>query len=543
MATCLLRRSRLLIAALRCAAPAARAFDDFAFAPAVGIALPSVRLVVPVVVAMLVGARAAHAVPGELVLAAPETIPLGAPASDLRVLDVSGDGIPDLIAVAPTAPGLQVLLGQGDGTFGAPVLTPIADIRAFELGDVNGDGDLDVVTVLDLGSSTFILQAHLGDGSGAFVLASGLDVSIPGDTYALALFDADEDGDLDALLEQTGQLRLCLGDGAGGFAAPGPFIPPQFGLFQELYVLDANGDGHLDIVGSGYAFFFAGWFLFLGDGAGGLTFTEYGFASVDGSLFGSAIGDFDGDHRTDFVLDGLNGQCGGACYVLAFTPGTGSGFAFPPPNHILAPGPSRIRAGDLDGDGLADVVGTSGTQLWVFLSKGDFSVFAPQFLSLDLPAVDLTLADVDGDARLDLLALHPSGSATLFLNRSPPSGWTDLGHGLAGVDGIPSLLGVGELEAGAPGALKLTHANPNKLAALVVGPTGAPTPFKGGTLVPVPPTMVFMMGTSPTGTITVPWNNWPHLPVGTDYFFQFAIVDSAAPAGASLSNAVRALQP
>jgi hypothetical protein len=33
------------------------------------------------------------------------------------------------------------------------------------------------------------------------------------------------------------------------------------------------------------------------------------------------------------------------------------------------------------------------------------------------------------------------------------------------------------------------------------------------------------------------------MPVGTDWFFQFAIVDSAGPAGASLSNAVRALQP
>ena len=502
----------------------------------------SVRWVVSVVVVMLVGARPGNAAPGELVLAPAGTIPLAGPATKLRVLDVSGDGIPDLIAAAPTAPGLQVLLGHGDGSFEAPRVTPMSNIKAFDLGDVNGDGRLDLVTVLDLGSPTFTLQVHLGDGSGAFVLASGLDVSNPGDTYAVALLDADEDGDLDALLEQTGKLRLCLGDGAGGFAAPGPFVPPQFALFQELYPLDVNGDGHLDIVGSGFAFFFAGWFLYLGDGEGGFTFTEYGFAGLEDDLYGSAIGDFDGDHRTDFVLDGLFQQAG-VVYVLAFTPGTSSGFAFPPPDHVLAPGPSLIRAGDLDGDGLADVVGMKGTQLWVFQSKGDFTVSAPQFLALGLAPVDLAVSDVDGDARLDVLALHPSGSVSLFLNESPPSGWTDLGHGLAGVDGIPSLLGVGELQAGSPGALKLTHANPNKLAALVVGPTGAPAPFKGGTLVPVPPSLVVMLGTSPAGTITVPWLSWPHLPPGTDFFFQFAIVDSAAPAGASLRTSVRALQP
>jgi hypothetical protein len=59
----------------------------------------------------------------------------------------------------------------------------------------------------------------------------------------------------------------------------------------------------------------------------------------------------------------------------------------------------------------------------------------------------------------------------------------------------------------------------------------------------VPPSIMFTLFTSPTGTITLPWNSWPHLPPGTDYFFQYGIVDAAAPAGASLSNAVRALQP
>ena len=112
-----------------------------------------------------------------------------------------------------------------------------------------------------------------------------------------------------------------------------------------------------------------------------------------------------------------------------------------------------------------------------------------------------SLADVYGDGRLDVLALQQAGSVKLLRNESAPSGWTDLGHGLAGSDGVPSLLGVGEMQAGAPGALKLTHANPDKLAALFVGPSSAPTPFKGGMLVPVPPSLVVMLRTSAAGTI------------------------------------------
>ena len=489
---------------------------------------------------VLAGARPALAAPSELVLAPPTTIPLGASATQLRVLDVSGDGIPDLIATVPIAPGLQVVLGHGDGTFGAPILSPMANIDVSDVGDVNGDGKPDFVTVLDLGSFTYTLQVHLGDGSGAFALSGGFDVSNPGGTDALLLLDVDEDGDLDVVLEQTGQLRIALGDGAGGFAPPGPFVPGGLAVHQELHVLDANGDGHLDVMGSGNAIFLTGWSLYLGDGAGGLAFSQTGYNSVDGDLYGSALGDFDGDHRTDFVLSGRDLACGFTCYELGFAQGTGSGFAVPSPPDVTAPGDSLIRAGDLDGDGLADVVGKTGSQIWVLLSQGDFTFAAPQYFAGG--GVDLAVADVNGDARLDVLALQQQGSVRLLLNQSPPSGWTDLGHGLAGSDGIPSLLGLGELQAGSPGALKLTHANPDKLAVLFIGATSAPAPFKSGTLVPVPVSILFMLGTSPDGTITLPWISWPSMPSGTDWFFQYAIVDSAGPAGASLSNAVRALQ-
>ena len=490
------------------------------------------------------------AAPPGIVLVPAQPVPLAGNAWRLRAVDVSGDGLVDLVAGGglPSVLGIQVLLGQGGAAFGAPIITPIVSLKQFDIGDVDADGWPDLVTV-DGDIPVYTLRVHLGDGPGSFAPGSSIDVSIPGGMDAVLLLDIDEDGDLDAVLEQGGNLRACLGDGAGGFAAPGqPFGPfPVLAIMQELHTLDVNGDGHLDVVGSGYALFADGWAVLLGDGHGGLAVSQTEFPGGD-IVGGNALADFDGDHRTDFVLGDGDSQC--LCSKLAFAQGTGSSLV-PRPVEFDPPGtafPAYIRAGDLDGDGLADVVGNvmPTGQLEVLRGRGDFTFDGPQFAPVAPPGTylpDLALVDVDGDDRLDVLVLREPGVVLPFLNESPPSGWTDLGHGLAGSDGVPSLLGVGKLQAGSSGALKLTHANPDKLAALVIGASRNPVPFKGGTLVPVPVSILFMVGTDPDGTITLPWNGWPQMPVGTDWFFQFAIVDSAAPAGASLSNAVRALQP
>src|SRR5678816_2036966 len=159
---------------------------------------------------------------------------------------------------------------------------------------------------------------------------------------------------------------------------------------------------------------------------------------------------------------------------------------------------------------------------------------------------DSLVLDVDGDGWPDVLGFTSSSDGTparVLLNHVLLSAWKDLGHGLAGSFGIPKLVGQGTLKAGSPGSLELTGANPSKLAVLFIGATANPTLFKGGLLVPVPVSTLFLLFTSPTGAITVGWSSWKLMPPGTDWFFQYGIVDVAGPAGASLSNAVRALQP
>lgn len=130
----------------------------------------------------------------------------------------------------------------------------------------------------------------------------------------------------------------------------------------------------------------------------------------------------------------------------------------------------------------------------------------------------------------------------LLWTRTAPL-WTDLGYGLAGVSGVPSLVGTGTLVAGSPGSLALSNAKASSPATLFVSLVNSPTPFKGGLLVTVPVLLSAGVVTTPGGGVTLPFT-WPSgVPSLTSFYFQFAVQDPAGPKGASLSHALKAVTP
>ena len=120
-----------------------------------------------------------------------------------------------------------------------------------------------------------------------------------------------------------------------------------------------------------------------------------------------------------------------------------------------------------------------------------------------------------------------------------PSPWTDLGFALPGAAGAPLLVGTGELLAGSYGTLTLGNAAPSSLALLFVSLEGTSTPFKCGTLVPVPIITMIPFFTDITGSVPLAWTAWPEGLSGLSLYVQHAIADPVAICGASLSNALR----
>jgi hypothetical protein len=140
-----------------------------------------------------------------------------------------------------------------------------------------------------------------------------------------------------------------------------------------------------------------------------------------------------------------------------------------------------------------------------------------------------------------------SGSTSEFSACIPVTGsdspWTNLGQGLAGVAGIPSLAGSGTLSAGSPGTLVLTGGKPASLAVLFSSLSSTPTNFKCGTLVPVPVMLQLALVTNGAGSIPLAWASWPADLSGNSLYLQYAITDGAAACGVSISTALRADVP
>jgi len=265
--------------------------------------------------------------------------------------DVNGDGKLDLIGL--TSGGVEVLLGNGDGTFQAPKTSssPPLSFTSLAVGDFNGDGKLDVVA-LGQDSKAYVF---LGNGDGTFQTPRGFTFSTGGFDGRIPAFVAvgDFNGDhkLDvAVTRFDGGMALLLGNGDGTLAAPTVFdVGPEPG---QLVVADFRNDGKLDVaVSDGFANAVT---LLLGNGDG--TFAAPQRLTVGPSNSAAsdlAVGDFNGDGKLDLAVIRRQGPPPNKVSVLF---GNGDGSFAPFQAYPIGGIADQILAGDFNGDGRLDVV-------------------------------------------------------------------------------------------------------------------------------------------------------------------------------------------
>ena len=169
--------------------------------------------------------------------------------------DVNGDGHLDIVATAtatgplrtqqlPMSKALTLLLGDGKGGFRSSRLPLRTGEPWFAvIGDLNGDRIPDIaVTHHDMSKLTVLLAR------GGFEEAPASPFDFGGNVLHAMAADVNRDGKMDVLAVGGDSMRIMLGDGRGGFT-PGPVTPSGPGAWR-LASGDINQDGKIDVVTS-----------------------------------------------------------------------------------------------------------------------------------------------------------------------------------------------------------------------------------------------------------------------------------------------------
>ncbi|HEX77878.1 MAG TPA: VCBS repeat-containing protein [Dehalococcoidia bacterium] len=345
---------------------------------------------------------------------------MGSGAIAVAIGDVDNDG--DLDVVFGSEDNNRVYLNNGQGALSFAnqfeSLSNIEHSKCLKLGDIDKDGDLDLVEGAQCHEAyTPVVRVgvYANDGSGSYTFQGEVGLT---DNVAPTFFDGsqfievadvDGDGDLDLIVSTLDNLELWLNNGSGSFdTLKQTFVGAST---KDIAFGDIDKDGDLDLIlGNSEN---SPNKVFTNDGSG--SFTDTGQALGSSYTYSVAVGDIDNDGDSDLLaaniaaLNRVYANDGNGVFTPWYSFGTENGYSHP------------VVLGDIDNDGDLDMI-TGGDTTYVYLNDGtgQFVDSVQSLMGTSSLTGDIALGDVDNDGDLDLITAGAENK--LYINTTPITG-------------------------------------------------------------------------------------------------------------------------
>ena len=347
--------------------------------------------------------------------------------SQLTIGDIDGDTDLDIIFAngagfncPVTAQVLRVFINNGSGVFTDESVARTGGLafkaRGVELGDCDGDGDLDIIVANDCASLPALL---INNGSGVFTdeTAARLPNILLSSSRA-QFADVDNDGDLDLYLVNggasrfgSGQGKLYINDGTGHYTDGTATHMPAGNVSQPMDCIfgDIDGDLDLDLRICSRANQSK---IYKNNGLGVFSTST---SPADNNCYSYDFGDIDGDGDLDML--GANGAANGSLgEILLVDNGSGLYSVNAWAGSTVDDNDSKFFDFDNDGD-MDMVIASLSTSERAYINNGNstFTLAANIFTAISDSSLDIKVADLNGDGRYDVVTAQ--GESGSFVNR------------------------------------------------------------------------------------------------------------------------------
>ena len=361
-------------------------------------------------------------------------LPTGHAPGSIAVADVNRDGKPDII-VANTEDGtVSVLLGDGKGHFVPAAGSPVACGRSpndIAVADMNRDGNPDLVIA---NTSTPYLTVLLGNGKGGFVPSPHspfATVSYP-HVHGVVAADFTGNGKPAVITDSWGhdQILMIPSDGNGNLILPGTLFHTGKRPYERLRSADFDGDGKPDVVTTDMDSNAVT--VLLGDGHGGLHEATGSPFAAGVAPWSMSIGDVNQDGKLDLAVipydhDVTDPAQLGVTVLLGDGTGGLTKMHGSPLSLAGCHGPDRVAIGDVNGDGISDIVVSCAQSARLMLYLGSPSgAFRMSTLEVKTGWSGLAVADLLGDGLDEIIVSNGAldndpknqpGTITIFFRR------------------------------------------------------------------------------------------------------------------------------